>query len=248
MEVSMIKIKTTEKMAGIRLSGTYSDLNYLYDAISNVIGMEGSYKGYLGSQYYMLGLLYEIRHAYSGDRGTGKNEFNEKIYSVEFPWPHMLFAFDVLDDFISLCTDLANCLKMSVDSQHSIELLDKLPDDIAYVYYFRSLIINEFERVADSKRVTKILGALSCEGRSSMVKRNYYSFCTQWTDILTVKYLKHAPEKRKTYLATIAEKLFFENSEYDVLDRELKDYATENKVPYFEIEVEGFEYPEEIEW
>ena len=39
----MLSVKTTENLAGVTVSGTYWDLNALYDALTNVIGEEESY-------------------------------------------------------------------------------------------------------------------------------------------------------------------------------------------------------------
>ncbi|SCX33605.1 hypothetical protein SAMN02910436_02954, partial [Ruminococcaceae bacterium P7] len=79
------------------------------------------------------------------------------------------------------------------------ELLDRLPDDIAFVCYFRNLIINALQRTIDEKRFKKIHRALEDRYSYTLMKRYYNNFCTQWVDIQNVKYLKRAPEKRKTY-------------------------------------------------
>ena len=73
-------------------------------------------------------------------------------------------------------------------------------------------------------------------------------FCTQWVDIQNVKYLKRAPEKRKTYLATISEKILFDNSDYDALEDGVYEFARVCGVPYYEIELTDIQYPDEIEW
>ena len=39
----MLSVKTTENLAGVTVSGTYWDLNALYDALTTVIGEEESY-------------------------------------------------------------------------------------------------------------------------------------------------------------------------------------------------------------
>ena len=93
-----------------------------------------------------------------------------------------------------------------------------MPDDIAFVCYFRNLIINALQRTIDEKRFKKIHRALEDRYSYTLMKRYYNNFCTQWVDIQNVKYLKRAPEKRKTYLATISEKILFDNSDYDALE------------------------------
>ena len=70
----MLSVKTTENLTGVTISGTYWDLNALYDALSNVIGEEGSYPEFEACWLRVLGLCYDIRHAYQGDRNRGKIE------------------------------------------------------------------------------------------------------------------------------------------------------------------------------
>ena len=70
----MLSVKTTENLAGVTVSGTYWDLNALYDALTNVIGEEESYPEFEACRIRVLGLCYDIRHAYQGDRNRGKIE------------------------------------------------------------------------------------------------------------------------------------------------------------------------------
>lgn len=57
----MIFGEVTKYAAGITLYGHYSDLTHLYQTVADI--SEGSPFG-----EYMLGLVYEIRHSYQGDR------------------------------------------------------------------------------------------------------------------------------------------------------------------------------------
>lgn len=78
----MLAIKTTEKLTGVTVSGTYWDLNALYDALSNVIGEEGSYHEYEACWLRVLGLCYDIRHAYQGDRNRGELSTEMKCFRL----------------------------------------------------------------------------------------------------------------------------------------------------------------------
>ena len=69
---NMIKVRNTPQLAGITILGDYEDLNALYDAVSNYS------RFFLGHQdndnaqnclECLLGLCYDLRHAYQGDRG-----------------------------------------------------------------------------------------------------------------------------------------------------------------------------------
>ena len=236
----MLSVKTTENLAGVTVSGTYWDLNALYDALTNVIGEEESYPEFEACRIRVLGLCYDIRHAYQGDRNRGKIEYGDEVFSFEYLWPETVFIYGVLDEFVRLSSGSLCYLRQ--------EGADRLPDDIAFVCYFRNLIINALQRTIDEKRFKKIHRALEDRYSYTLMKRYYNNFCTQWVDIQNVKYLKRAPEKRKTYLATISEKILFDNSDYDALEDGVYEFARVCGVPYYEIELTDIQYPDEIEW
>ena len=252
----MLTVRTTEKLTGVTVSGTYGELNALYDALSNVTGEEESYPELEACRIRVLGLCYDIRHAYQGDRNRGKNEYGEEIFSFEYLWPELIFVFAVLNEFNRL-SEGSRCYlkqegaeKLFYHPEIKDELLERLPDDVAYVRYFQNLIKNAFQRTVDPKRYKKIMSDYEHDYSYSYArsKRYFYHFCPQWIDIQNVKYLKRAPEKRKSYLATISEKILFGNSDYDALEDAVIAFAKEERVPEYDIELNGMEYPDEIEW
>ena len=68
----MIKIRNTENLVGITILGDYEDLSTLRDAISDYTNLHMS-NSENDAAYHcyecILGLCYDIRHAYQGDRG-----------------------------------------------------------------------------------------------------------------------------------------------------------------------------------
>lgn len=159
----MLSVKTTEKLTGVTFSGTYWDLNALYDALSNVIGGEGSYPEYEASRIRVLGLCYDICHAYQGDRNRGRIEYGDEVFSFEYLWPEMIYIFAVLDEFNRLSKG-SRCYLKQEDTDRLFYhpetkemLLERLPDDVAYVRYFQNLIKNAFQRTIDPKRYKKIM-------------------------------------------------------------------------------------------
>ena len=207
-----------------------------------------------GFVYWVYAMIYDIRHAYQGDRNRGKIEYGDEVFSFEYLWPEMVFIYGVLDEFVRLSSGSLCYLRQEgaerlfYHPETKDELLDRLPDDIAFVCYFRNLIINALQRTIDEKRFKKIHRALEDRYSYTLMKRYYNNFCTQWVDIQNVKYLKRAPEKRKTYLATISEKILFDNSDYDALEDGVYEFARVCGVPYYEIELTDIQYPDEIEW
>ena len=49
-------------------------------------------------------------------------------------------------------------------------------------------------------------------------------------------------------LATIAEKILFCSNEYRWIKSDLSEYEKETGIPYYEIELEGMQYPDNIDW
>lgn len=110
------------------------------------------------------------------------------------------------------------------------------------------LIFSLLQTPCASRDLKKIMSAYEKGYSYTLYKRYFYDFCCQWVDIQNVKYLKRAPEKRKSFLATVSEKILFNNTEYDSLKISLAAYAAANNVPYYELEVDGMQYPDEIDW
>ena len=250
----MLSIITTEKLAGVTISGNYSDLNTLYDALTNIVGDEGSYPDYDRCCLRILGLCYEIRHAYQGDRNTFIDDYDETDYSFEYLWPEMVFVYGVLNDFIRLSGGNDCYLLQEKADTYFFNpevkriLLEHMPVDIAYIEYFRALIRNAFKKTIDEKKYKRIFNALDNGYSYTLYPQRFYDYCTQWIDIQNVKYLKRNPDKRKTYLATVAEKILFRNTEYDYLYSDLMKYEKELGIPYCNIELEGMQYPDKVEW
>ena len=246
----MLAVKTTKNLAGVEVSGSIDDLNRLYDALTNLTGDEMSYDGYYQSSMYVLGLCYDIRKAYQGERETKQSFYDEKHYSFKWVWTDIIFIYAVLEDFINI-SQSSKCYlrqegaeKMFFDSDMRDVLLDRLPDDIALVQYFRELIKNELQRVLDEKRFKAIFR----KAYNGYDMRSFRNYRTQMIAVLSVKYLKRSPDKRKSYLATLTEKIFFDTYEYYVLAQDVEDYAKEYGVDPSEIELEGMQYPEITEW
>ena len=64
----MLKVELTENYAGVTIYGDYNDLDFLYDSISYLIHGDPSSDGEYIMQNHLYGFLYDVRHAYQGDR------------------------------------------------------------------------------------------------------------------------------------------------------------------------------------
>ena len=83
------------------------------------------------------------------------------MFSFEYLWPETVFIYGVLDEFVRLSSGSLCYLRQEgaerlfYNPETKDELLDRLPDDIAFVCYFRNLIINALQRTIDEKRFKK---------------------------------------------------------------------------------------------
>ena len=65
----MLQTKPTEHLTGITIQGDYNDFYELVDSIYRITGIEDDpNEVYYGVKNRLLGMCYDIRHAYMGDR------------------------------------------------------------------------------------------------------------------------------------------------------------------------------------
>ena len=65
----MISAKATENLTGITLEGDYDDLHEIVKSIYRMTGLEEDYEDdYWSVKNRLLGVCYDIRHAFMGDR------------------------------------------------------------------------------------------------------------------------------------------------------------------------------------
>lgn len=94
----MIISKPTPHGAGIFLYGDYNDLRSLHETIHELCAEGGPLIGQVNE--YVLGLAYDIRHAYQGDRDTlamdSGTQKDAPYYGVSILWPYFLVQLSLL--------------------------------------------------------------------------------------------------------------------------------------------------------
>ena len=151
----------TKKGAGIILWGDYHDLNNLYETISKLsdsLGPEDSISD------FVLGLCYEIRHAYQGDREIkefGENELSKvKYYGVKLLWPYFIIQVGLIRWAASYTTTNSE-QQSNLYSGFSNDYLDQYLNEITYRYLFDETI--EKKRINRLPKVLKMTWELSNE-------------------------------------------------------------------------------------
>ena len=64
----MLKVELTENYAGVTIYGDYNDLDFLYDSINYLIHGDPTSDREYTMQNHLYGFLYDVRHAYQGQR------------------------------------------------------------------------------------------------------------------------------------------------------------------------------------
>lgn len=84
---------STKYGAGFRLVGDYLDLRDLYETIHYFASEDGPIPPH--HDEFVLGLAYDVRHAYQGNRDTESIE-NSVYFSVDILWPILLVQVGML--------------------------------------------------------------------------------------------------------------------------------------------------------
>ena len=98
----MIYATPTQNLTGICLEGEYLDFYEMVESIYRMTGLEDDYYDpYWGVKNRLLGLCYDLRHAYQGDRevdfvDNGVDEQIEKWHGKILPKENVHFKVNVL--------------------------------------------------------------------------------------------------------------------------------------------------------
>lgn len=263
----MLRVNVTENMTGVTISGDYNDLNNLHSAISNVISYEDKFGGYECVQLTLSALNYDLRHAYMGNRMieqidngmTADLRAYHKVicydtniyYSVNITWPEIIFDVFALKDYINMALDHKYAKKLCDDlpKEYRKEYIEHLPVDCATINQFRYLVLDELRKTLGDRRYASIRNLMKNKNsNNTIINRNFYGFCTQYLEELTVKYIDTDIKKRKALLASIARKLLDRDEEYYEVEYAVHDFARKNNVSLTDVRMHDLDWPEEIVW
>lgn len=174
---TMLKIENTENYCGVTIQGDYYDLNELYNAISALILDDDSYLGYEQVRIYVLSFLYDLRHAYQGERAAevvyeyAKEDLkflsmplstHHIYYSFHFPWANMIFVISCLEDYKKKAKNLTLYRRavqsnpfLSDDKEYYQTLKDKREYHIAYITMFQEMVWSCLKEIISESKVKK---------------------------------------------------------------------------------------------
>ena len=251
----MLTLKNTANLAGIEISGDHQDLDTLYMALLMIIGDEEDFPTYEGARLRVLGVMYDIRHAFQADRefefvDNGMDAESMKLlgmitpesnlyFKVNVYYPEALFVTIALNDFIRLYAK-----KQAKSATYPLMDKKNLWDShIATARLFQSLVINCLKEAVTEASFKRIL---------NLLHKDYTwtdGYATQYLDMLNIRYLNmEDKEERAKSLSSLVKRMTEKGKEYQEIERGVRETARANNCSTEDISLSNWNYPEEIDW
>ena len=256
----MLKIKPTDHLTGVTIQGDFDDLYELVESIYRITGPDDDPNGiFYGVKNRLLGLCYDIRHAYQSDRNiflvdNGMYEEAMKWHGLITPKQNVYYSVEALfPEALFVATSAPQMCLFSMKyygekhRQYEDEPLRTIPmsqyyRDKANLDVLSSAIWQALGQAIEDDEVEKLLW---------MKERTYESFmhyATHYIDKCNLELLKTPVDKRKDKLRNIAKRIIKRPAAYWNLERDLKYWAKEYKTNIYAVHDPKLVYPEHIEW
>lgn len=261
----MITAKATEHLTGILLEGEFQDFYEMVESIYRMTGLDDDHNAPFWSiKNRLLGICYDIRHAFQGDRSVKlvENGANDELmkwhsmvmpqnnlhYAVEILFPEAVFvALTVSELYPSSSVYYGNrARKMQKKEESKRIFVNDYADyirDKAMLDLLSSVILSTFAQVIGDEEFEKIMRL-----RQKNYSFDYMDYITQYVDKCNIDYLKTVPEKRKDKIRNIARRLITQPEAYKKMKLDLKIAAAEYGCSVHDLSDPKLKYPDEIEW
>lgn len=242
----MLKVELTENYAGVTIYGDYNDLDFLYDSISYLIHGDPSSYGEYTMQNHLYGFLYDVRHAYQGDREAIL--VDNYLQNYKRKWLEIRKK-DVTEHNVYFCFNylLPDIFLDMVLIKHFIRKVDKKVNDVYNPYinmvnYFYSLALHSLENILTEIKFNKIKKGLL----ESVVTDSI--FIPQWFEIISIDYSKMTKKQREKDFMHIMDAIYNYSDYEDYLKMkiDIEKLCKEKNCSLDDLHYE--DYPEEIEW
>ena len=242
----MLKVELTENYAGFTIYGDYNDFDFLYDSINYLIVGEAENIGEYMMQNHLYGFLYDVRHAYQGQRGAilidnDLNEYTRKWFGFKNK--------DVTDKNVCFCFNylLPDLLLDMILIKHFINKVNKKVNDeynsyINMVKFFYSIVLYSLDGFLTKIRFNKVKKGLL---NAFMVDT---LFVPQWFEIISTDYAKMTKKEREKEFMHIVSAIynFMDYEDYYNMKKRMTAICENEKCSLDDIHYD--DYPEEIVW
>ncbi len=255
----MIQMKPTEHLTGITIQGDFNDFYDLVDSIYRMTGLEEDYtEFYYGVKNRLLGMCYDIRHAFMGDReivlnDNGMDKEKMKWHGQITPTQNVYYSVNVM--FPEAIFIAAAVPKMYIFSSiyygvRGKREYEELPP-LKYADYIRDKANLDVLCAGIWQALSEAIGDEELEKIIQLMSRTderYIHYATHYIDKCNLELIKTEVDKRKDKIRNIAKRIVKKPQAYKNLEDDLKYWAKEYKTSIYEIEDPRVEYPENIEW
>lgn len=256
----MITIKNTPNLTGVTIGGDFEDLYNLVEAFHDITINEYSEKHhqYIDISTRVLGLCYDIRHAYQGDREVElvdnhmtedkmkwhsiiapKNNVN---YSCNYLYPDMFFVMIALNSLVELrIRDLTKTRYIYKEAMDKKVIWD---ETIATLRLFQAEFVKCVKGTFTEATFARWMNVMNSDYIS------IENIAGQYVDLLNIKYIDMNKEKRLKNLSSIAKRIaeFRNDNEHKEIKDSVTEAAREYRCEPGAIKMRGLEYPDNIEW
>lgn len=256
----MISIRNTANLAGVIIRGDYDDFYNLVEAFHEITIDEFSEKHqrYIDISIRVLGLCYDVRHAFQGDREielVDNNMTEDKMkwhsiivpknnvyYSCNYLYPEMFFVMLALNELVKLrIRDLTKTKYISREAMDRKVIWD---ETIAMIRLFQAEFVRCFKETVSEGTFTRWANVMNSNDIG------IENIAGQYVDLLNIDYVNMTKEKRLKNLSSIAKRMA--QFRYDDEHKEIKEVVTEAAKEYGcepeMISLEEIEYPDDFEW
>lgn len=258
----MIFAKPTGHLTGITLEGEYKDFYEIVESIYRMTGLEEDYDDYYwGVKNRLLGICYDVRHAFQGDRNvllTDNGVYDELMewhsmilpknnvhYSVEILFPEAIFVALAVPEMYIMSSRYygSRPKKHEEKAKFPAQRYSDYHRDMAILDLLCNTILQALADVIGDDELEKLL-----RFRGNRIGSCFFRYVTHYIDKCNIEYLKTAPEKRKDKLRNIAKRIVQKPAAYDNMKIALEHSAKVYNCSIYELEDPKLEYPEDVEW
>lgn len=257
----MLQIKPTKHLTGITIKGDYKDFYELVESIYRLTGLEDDQtEVYYGVKNRLLGICYDIRHAFMGDRGVvleenGMQEDIMKWHEQMIPARNVYYSVEVL--FPEAVFVAASVPKMYIFSSvyygakgKRTNMEYELPP-LPYADYIRDKANLDVLCAGIWQALGEVIGDEELEKLIQLMQRvdeGFIDYATHYIDKCNIELLKTDVEKRKDKLRNIARRIVKKPQAYKNMEADLWYWAKEHKTTIYELRDPEIEYPDDFEW
>ncbi len=257
----MLYCMPTKNLTGITVRGDYKDFYDLVDSIHRMTwDCDNQTAVYFGVKSRLLGLCYDIRHAYMGDRDIVWEENGMSQDMME--WHNIITPTRTVYFSVIILFPEAIFVAAAVPGTYPFALrhLETLRKDTAADHGQPALLFSEYLRDVANLDVLcagiwqalgQAVGDTELEKIVRLMQRSnesYMNYATHYIDRCNIELLNTEFDRRKDKLRNIAKRIVKKPQGYRSLEEALRRSAKIHKTTIYELYEPDLEYPEDIVW